>query len=72
VPQLMTIASSRLPRLRAVFTLFTAIHWSPRRADSETVLGLSWAAVVGVPWGDGWTLLYEAFGGLTTEKIKET
>jgi hypothetical protein len=38
--------------------------------ESETVLGLSWVAVVGVPWGDGWTLLHGTFGGLTTQETK--
>jgi hypothetical protein len=48
------------------------MHLSPWRTESETVLGLSWVAVVGVPWGDGWTLLYGTFGGLLTQETKET
>jgi hypothetical protein len=48
VPHLMRIASSQLPRFRAVFTALLAIPLSPWRTESETVLGLSWVAVVGV------------------------
>jgi hypothetical protein len=59
-------------RFRAGFAPFQAIHLSPWRTESETVLGLSWVAVVGVPWGDGWTLLYGTFGGLLTQETKET
>jgi len=49
----------------------TAIHLSPWRAESETVLGLSWVAVVGMLWYVGWTLLYANFGGLLTQVISD-
>ena len=48
MPHLMRIASSQLPRFRAVFTPFHAIPLSPWRTESETVLGLSWVGVVGM------------------------
>jgi len=70
VPHIMCIASSQLPWFRADFTPFTAIHLSSWRAESETVLGLSWVAVVGMLWYDRLTLLYETFSGLLTEETK--
>jgi len=45
---------------------------SPWRTASETVLGLSWVVVVGLPCGDGWTLLYGCFGDLLTQETKKT
>ena len=46
---------------------------SPWLAESETVLGLSWVAVVGMLWGDRLTRLYGTFDGLLTqEKLKVT
>jgi len=42
----MNNASSYLPRFRAVFALFTTMHVSPWHAESETVLGFHWGAVL--------------------------
>jgi hypothetical protein len=56
--------------LRPDITPFTAIHVPPWRAESETVLGFSWVAVVGVLRGVGRTLLYGNLGDDIIQKRK--